>query len=1145
MFAVPMFGFGRSVAKTFKKAAWDNREQVLAFAREAEPGFEDMVAMLDVLLESRINVEEEHKLARQRLAFLTLAQRVLDTELFVPYVEALPKLDDATRKVITQLLPKINNVKGHPQLCEHLGSTNAQVRACAAEVLGAVGGKRAVEMLERIIAKPNFAGRIEALDVIVPKAGLHAFPLLATVLEHGEPHEQKHALEFLADSEYVRKDKSQALNVLALALNSADAGVRRYVLNALRALTEEDEFFERTQHMADSPRAEVVVSFVDMLAEIGSERAFNILRRKLREGPDSVRKAVLLALEKVGTEAVLPLLVDALSSPKIVVRTVAADVVSKLGKSGKIDVAKAIIWLLRSRDPNVRRMAAEIANEVAESVREMAPLLLSFLTDEDWWVRERVMDALAKMWRTGLTRHLVGFLKDESDAVRRFAVGALRRVCDPDSIGALVRTALDDPDWLVSESAVSALAALKDKRAVPYLYKMLTGQPELRLAVIHALVEIGALEAADKIVECVGDEDPDVRLAAVEALRALGGRELAPQLRCLESDPNHHVRLAARELLQRWAAGGRATAAVAGDSPLETLLLKLNEEGGDDLIVAPGRRPAMKCMGRISPIGDEVLTVEQVQGLLVDLLTPIQRDMLADGKDVDLSYDAKLSKARFRANVFFQMTGVAAVFRSIKNTISDLDSLGLPPVVCDLAELKHGLVLVGGATGAGKSTTLAALINYINETRTRHIVTIEDPIEIVHERKKSLVNQREVGTHTSSFDHALRATLREDPDVILIGEMRDLETMSFAVTAAETGHLVFATVHTVSAPKSVDRIINAFPVKQQSQVRAMLADTLQAVVCQHLIRRKDGSGRVLAVEVMTGNEAVAAMVRKGKTYQLPSVIATHGEVGMQSMDSQLLDLIQRDLITPEEGFMRAADKGAFEAYLRERENASAKQAKLDGVAPKEDEASEDGTAASERSGPIAVSFGDEADPAALIAPEGMASPKSSRTITWDPADSDMFASSARRAASSSPHASPSPPVSAPPPASRNPRREQLREESVRPAATMPAADSSIPRESEAPPSSTRMGGVGPVSGGPASRRRREGRPPVRETPSTRGRRDPRSPVREVRTERYDPRAPRRDPRAPQSRSKEPPESSPGEPSRRDPRRRRRKPEDES
>ena len=1140
-----MFGFGRSVAKDFKKAAWETREAVLAFARDVEPSLEDMTAMLEVLLDSRINAEE-HKLARQRLAFITLAKRVLDPELFIPYVEALPKLDEATRKVFTELLPKINNVKGHARLCEQLGSSNAQVRSAAAEILGAVGDKHAFEMLERIIAKPNFAGRIEALDVIVPKAGHHAFPLLATVLEHGEPHEQKHALEFLSESEYVRKDRNQALGVLALALASSDAGVRRFVLNAIRSLTEEDDFFERTQHMADSPRAEVVVSFIELLAESGTERAFNILRRKLREGPDSVRKAVLVALEKVGTEAVLPLLVDALASPKIVVRTVAADVISKLGKSGKVDVAKAIIWLLRSRDPNVRRMAAEIANEVAETVREMAPRLLSFLTDEDWWVRERVMDALAKMWLSGLTRHLVAFLKDPSDAVRRFAVGALRRVCDPDAIGALVRTALDDSDWLVRESAVSALAALKDKRAIPYLLKMLDGQPDLRLAVIDALVEIGSLESASNIAECVSDEDPDVRLATVGALKSLGSAKLAPQVRSLEADPNHHVRLAARELLQRWAIGGRATAAVAGDSPLETLLAKLNELGGDDLIVAPGRRPAMKCMGSISPIGDEVLTVEQVQGLLVDLLTPTQRDMLADGRDVDLSYDAKLTKARFRANVFFQMTGVAAVFRSIKNTISDLDSLGLPPVVCKLAELKHGLVLVGGATGAGKSTTLAALINYINETRTRHIVTIEDPIEIVHERKMSLINQREVGTHTSSFDHALRATLRKDPDVILIGEMRDLETMSFAVTAAETGHLVFATVHTVSAPKSVDRIINAFPSKQQSQVRAMLADTLQAVVCQHLIRRKDGAGRVLAVEVMTGNEAVAAMVRKGKTYQLPSVIATHGEVGMQSMDSQLLDLVQRDIITPEEGFMRAADKGAFEAYLREHDTAEAKRTQLEGRAPKDGAA--EGSAESppsERSGPISISTDIEPDPGALIAPEGVASPKSSQTITWDPADSSMFASTASAAAPSRPQPSRPQPsdhqASQAPPRSRDPRREQISEEPSQPAGTMPAAESSAPLASEAPPSSTRIGGVDDA---PASRRRRDGRAPVREAPSQRGRRDPRSPVREARTERFDPRAPRRDPRAPQSRSSAP-ASEAGEARRRDPRRRSRKPEDES
>jgi twitching motility protein PilT len=255
------------------------------------------------------------------------------------------------------------------------------------------------------------------------------------------------------------------------------------------------------------------------------------------------------------------------------------------------------------------------------------------------------------------------------------------------------------------------------------------------------------------------------------------------------------------------------------------------------------------------------------------------------------------------------------VFRVVKNEIPDLEKLGLPPVMHTFAALKNGLVLVGGPTGSGKSTTLAALIDYINRTDARHIVTLEDPIEVVHAPNKSLINQRELGAHTKSFNSALRATLRQDPDVILVGEMRDLTTIAFAVTAAETGHLVFGTVHTVSADSSVERLVNAFPSGQQPQVRSMLAESLRAVACQHLLRRKDVPGRVPAIEIMINTDAVSNLIRKNKTFQISSVIATSREIGMQSMDNELMRLVREGKVDVEEAYLKAIDKKPFESLL--------------------------------------------------------------------------------------------------------------------------------------------------------------------------------------------------------------------------------------
>jgi twitching motility protein PilT len=254
------------------------------------------------------------------------------------------------------------------------------------------------------------------------------------------------------------------------------------------------------------------------------------------------------------------------------------------------------------------------------------------------------------------------------------------------------------------------------------------------------------------------------------------------------------------------------------------------------------------------------------------------------------------------------------VFRAVRDEIAPLDQLGVPAIVQSFASLPHGLVLVGGPTGAGKSTTLAALIDHMNKTSSRHVVTIEDPIEVVHRRVQSLVNQRELGSHTRTFQAALRSTLRQDPDVILVGELRDLDTIAFAVTAAETGHLVLGTVHTSAADATLDRLINAFPTKQQSQVRSMLAESLRAVTCQYLVRSPTG-GRVLAVEVMINNEAIRSLIRKGKTFQIPSIIATSREQGMQLMDAELIRLVKEGRADLDDAYPKALDKRAFEAAL--------------------------------------------------------------------------------------------------------------------------------------------------------------------------------------------------------------------------------------
>jgi len=330
----------------------------------------------------------------------------------------------------------------------------------------------------------------------------------------------------------------------------------------------------------------------------------------------------------------------------------------------------------------------------------------------------------------------------------------------------------------------------------------------------------------------------------------------------------------------------------------------------------------MKKMGRCAPLTQAPLDEAQVKALLLPHLSTEHVMALQALQDVDYSHEVKTEGLRFRANVFQEMGGLAGVFRRIRGTLPEFEKLGLPPLVRTFGDLKNGLVLVGGPTGSGKSTTLAALIDYINRKRSVHIISLEDPIEVVHQRKESLVNQREVGAHTRSFATALRSTLRQDPNVILVGEMRDLPTIEFTVIAAETGHLVFGTVHTVSAATTVDRIVAAFPPGQQQQVRSTLADSLRAVVCQYLMTEKSGPGRVLAVELLLNNEAVANLIRKGKAFQLPSVISTSREQGMQLMDNDLMRLLKENKISAGDAYVKAVSKKDFEALVDEEEKAA-------------------------------------------------------------------------------------------------------------------------------------------------------------------------------------------------------------------------------
>jgi twitching motility protein PilT len=359
------------------------------------------------------------------------------------------------------------------------------------------------------------------------------------------------------------------------------------------------------------------------------------------------------------------------------------------------------------------------------------------------------------------------------------------------------------------------------------------------------------------------------------------------------------------------------TAAPAGGgAAIDRLFRLMVEAKASDLHLSTGMPPLVRKDGRMQPLDPDAgaMAPEDVEALLDPIMPEPNRAEFQKRHDTDFAYEIR-GLARFRANVFLDRKGRGAVFRVIPAKILSAEDLGLSPYILKLCRLSKGLVLVTGPTGSGKSTTLCAMIDYINKNRSDHIITIEDPIEFVHENKSCLINQREVGTHTSGFKDALRAAMREDPDIILVGELRDLETVAIAIETAETGHLVFGTLHTTTAASTVDRVIDQFPTEQQAQIRIMLSESLKGVIAQNLCR-KIGGGRIAALEVLLINSAISNLIREGKTFQIPSMMQVGRAQGMVALNDALMDMVTKKLVEPEEAYLKSVDKAAFEGLLK-------------------------------------------------------------------------------------------------------------------------------------------------------------------------------------------------------------------------------------
>lgn len=907
-------GVDRKTLRELREASWTNADELKSFVERVFPlERKDVEKMLEVLLDpknERFGARHKNRVT----AFKNAVARRPTPEFFGPLAESIVPGDPLLRAAVTDLLPRVNDNEAHGLIAKALGDRDPRARETASEILKIIGGPSALKELAEQVRAPGYAGRKEALDVMVPKARHRALPLIKSVAEKGTTPERVYALRILGQRELMASDAESAIDAAVSLIEDPERRVAEAAFEAFASLAEGDRFLNAIGPRIHGRNASPVL--VEALGNVATRRSVALLGQRLRYGPAPVQLACVNALDKIAIDAIIEPLVEAMHLPDGPARRTASEALFRLGQREDIDLAKLLVTLLKSPHSHIRAAASKIAQTVKTPSSELVDSLLAALRDEGWWVRERVLDALVEMRFPELAHSLIGYLGDDEPVIRRYAVYGLLRIGDPATLGAILSTAVTDDDWWVREQAVQAAAELGDERAVKYLLALVEHRPDLRVAALEALDTLRADEELLKLAELASDDDPAVRLSILTIIGRLErGREAAFYVQACKDDREPSVAKAARDLLEKWQlAGDEDESATVG--LLERMLIAAARREADDVLLAPNRPPYIKHQGQVQPISKGVLTADEMDRMIMPLLTPQQRDMLAAGTDIDMSYEVPGFGVRFRINIFRERNGLAAIFRRIQGEVPPLDNLGLPSVVRGFADFPNGLVLVGGPTGSGKSTTLAALIGYINEHHGRHIVTIEDPIEIVHPQMASLINQREVGTHAPSFHHALRAVLRQDPDVLLVGELRDQETIEFAVNAAETGHLVFATVHTTSAALSIDRMIHAMPAARQGLIRGMLAESLRAVVCQQLLRRADKPGhRVLACEVMLNNGAISNLIRKDKSFQIPSVLLTHSDQGMQLMDDHLQKLVATGIVSKEDGLLKALDKDAFRAFL--------------------------------------------------------------------------------------------------------------------------------------------------------------------------------------------------------------------------------------
>jgi twitching motility protein PilT len=760
-------------------------------------------------------------------------------------------------------------------------------------------------------------------DALVRKLGVDLFmakpnaeAVRALVLSMGDkPNHQRAFVQRI----YARIPADAMQPIVDELIAHKDAGSRRLGWDVALALGGElrVKYLERT--LREAPSNFKTVALQRLLYERKPQDMLDLLLEVADGADERLAATAYEALAQLTDSRVIQLMIKGFAGQDAAVREISSKFLREAARREPLVMRQRMLTLLGGGEDATRRLSVEILLATGEPL-EVLLEILKFSRELVGWLRQRILETL-QVFGDQVLRPAVTLLKHEDEEIRTAALVLSEQFNDPRIIGP-VSALLDDKDWWLRVTACETLGRLKDERAVPALMKALEDD-DARWAAIDALANIGSASALKPLSGLLRSPRQEVRMEVIRAFSRFSEPKLLPLLKAvMEKDPSSEVRTRAAEVLRDMSlrlhvdsgdteAGTAAARSETLKKPVDRLLAMVREQGASDLHITVDEPPFIRVNGEMVRMDMKPLNAQQTEQIVLSLLNERNMRRLMDGGEADLCY-AVPEVGRYRCNVFRQRLGLCAAFRVIPNLPPTFADIRLPGRLAELLDYHQGIIVVSGPAGSGKSTTLAAIVNLINESKPDHVITMEDPIEFVHPIKTALVNQREVGAHTESFARALRGALRQDPDVIVVGEMRDPETARMALTAAETGHLVVATMHTTSAVQTVERLVKSFPPDEQPQVRMALSEALKYVVSQSLVPRRDGKGRVAVFEILKGVGSIGTLIRDNKTFQIPSMMQIGQNQGMQTVDMALMDLYEANLISAETAWMRAEKPALFE-----------------------------------------------------------------------------------------------------------------------------------------------------------------------------------------------------------------------------------------